>query len=363
MSEPVAPPSRVARSRRVERRWRIQAVVALVLIGLLIGAASLASGGNEPAATPLLTPTTAASVTEGPSQLLALAVTGSPNALLATIGSGGGREPAALIVPPDLTVVMPGAGEMHSEQLRDLDGPSMQIGVSNVVGAWNDHYATMDLERLGGLIDRLGGINADLEDLYPAGDEIFGPGQTHLTGAQVISLLQEPADDTAVRWADVLSALLAAQPRLSPTDLSDTDDQEAAAAILGAGTARVEIAPTQVVAGGSTVLAAQPDLDDLMTELFGTDPPARAEVRNGNGEPGVGASVGALLIPAGFRIVLSENADTFDHPMTQIVSNGQDNEQAAQGARDAVGVGKVIVSQISSGLADVTVIVGQDYHG
>jgi hypothetical protein len=361
MSDHDGQPSRAARSRQIERRWRVQAVVVVVLIGVVIGIAALSSGANDPTATPLPSPTTGSPVAEGPSQLLALAVTGSSNALLATIGTGGGHEAAAVVVPPDLTVTMPGAGEMTSDQLRDLDGPSMQIGVSNVVGAWNDHYAIMDLERLGGLVDRLGGLSADLQDIYPSAGEVLGPGQTQLTGAQVIALLQEPADDTAARWADVLTALLAGQPHLSPTDLTDTDDEQAAAEILAGGPANVAIMPTQVV-GGSVTAPAQPDLDDLMTELFGTEPPARAEVRNGNGEPGVGASVGALLIPAGFRVVLSENADTFDHQTTEIIADGPDNEQAAADALDAIGVGKIIVSQIPSGAADVTVIVGHDFH-
>jgi hypothetical protein len=355
-------PSRAARSRQLERRWLVQAVIAVVLIVLLIAIAAYATGRGSPTATPALTPTTAASTAEGPTQLLAFAVTGAPDALLATIGAGGGRETAAVVVPPGLTVVMPGAGEMASEQMRDLDGPSMAIGVSNVVGAWNDHYAIMELDRFGALIDRLGGLNADLGDLYQAADQTFGPGQTHLAGDQVVALLGERADDSAARWADVLNAFLAAQPHLSPTDLADTDDERAAADVLAAGPARVEIMPTTVV-GGSATIAAQPDLDDLMNQLFGTKAPARAEVRNGNGEPGVGASVGALLIPAGFRIVLSENADTFDHQTTQVIADGPDNEQAAADAQDAIGVGKIVVSQVPSGLADVTVIVGHDFHG
>jgi hypothetical protein len=339
----------------------VQAVVAVVLIAALIGIAAIASGGNAPAPTPAPSPTTGAtSPGEGPSQLLALAVTGSPNALLATVGTGGGREPAAMILPPDMTVIMPGAGEIPSEQLRDLDAPSMRTGVSNVVGAWNDHYAVMGLEQLGTLVDRLGGLETDLQDIYPSGGEVLGPGQTHLTGSQVIALLGERADDTAARFADVLTALLAAQPRLSAGDLADTDDERAATAILGSGAAQVEIMPTVVV--GASAIPAQPDLDQRMTALFGTTSPARAEVQNGNGEPGIGASVGELLIPAGFRIVLSTNADTFDHQTTQIIADGPENAQAAEEAQHAIGVGKVIVSQIPSGAADVTVIVGHDFH-
>ena len=77
----------------------------------------------------------------------------------------------------------------------------------------------------------------------------------------------------------------------------------------------------------------------------------------------VDSEVAAQLIPAGFRIVLSENADTFDYKTTEVIANGTENEAAAESALDAIGVGKITVSQISSGLADVSVTVGQDYHG
>jgi hypothetical protein len=316
-------------------------------------------GGGEASATP--SASTSATVAAGPAQLLALSITGAPNALLATVGSGGGLPSAAVVLPSGMTLVMPGAGEVSTEQLQDLPGDSMRVGVSNVDGAWNDHYAAIDLERFGAIVDRLGGLSVNLQDVYSVGPTVLGPGQTQLTGQQTVALLKENADDTAARWASVLSSFLAAQPSLSPTDLADTDDAQAAAAVLQSGPARVEMAPTQVV-GGTVLIAAQPSFDDLMSELFETPAPVRAEVLNGNGEPGVGESVGAQLIPAGFRVVLSENADTFDHQTTEIVAAGTDNEPAAQEARKALGVGKVIVSEIASGLADVTVTVGQDYH-
>jgi len=294
-----------------------------------------------------------------PGDLLAFSIAGAPSALAATIGGGAG---AAVIVPPNLTFVMPGAGEMNSNRIQDLPGDQMRIGLSNIGGAWDGHYATMDLDRFGGVVDRLGGLNVNLSDAYPAGAEDLGPGPTQLSGAQVISLLRTRSDDTSSRFADVLIAFLAAQPAMSPTDFSSTDDAPAAASLLAAGETLVQIMPSEVV-GGSILSIAQPDLDQLMTQLFGTTPPVRAEVRNGNGSPGVGGDVAALLIPAGFRIVLSENADTFDYKTTEVVANGTDNEAEAAKALDALGVGKITVSQISSGLADVSVTVGQDYQG
>ena len=56
-------------------------------------------------------------------------------------------------------------------------------------------------------------------------------------------------------------------------------------------------------------------------------------------------------------------ADTFDYKTTEVIANGTDNETEAAAALDAIGVGKITVSQVPSGLADVSVTVGQDYHG
>jgi hypothetical protein len=256
---------------------------------------------------------------------------------------------------------MPGAGELTAEELQDLPGSSLRVGVSNVDGAWNEHYAVMDIDAFAAVLDRNGVLSADLHDVYDAGTAVYGPGLTQLTGEQAVAILQMESDDAAARWADILTAFLASQPSLQGSDFTETDDAQAAASILGAGAMPVEIMPTQVV-GGTALIAAQPDMDEQMTRLFGIPAPVRAEVRNGNGSPGVGEAVGVQLIPAGFRIVLSENADTFDHQTTQIIAAGTENAGAADEAQAALGVGKVIVSQVASGLADVTVIVGADYR-
>lgn len=359
MSEDLRP-TRAERSHRSERRRRIWGAVAVVVVLAVLVAVVVARTGDEgtPAATP--SASTSPSAPAGPADLLAFSVTGAPHALLATVGRGA--VDASVVLPPDLTLTMPGAGEITTEQLQQLDGSSMRIGVSNVAGAWNTHYGVMDLIAFGEAVDRLGGLNVELQDAYVTGADVFGPGQIHMTGDQVVALLRADEDDIAARWADVLTAFLAAQPNLASNDFTETDDAQAAAEMLGAGAAPAQILPTQAV-GGTAMIAAQPDLDDLMTQLFGTPTPLRAEVRNGNGQPGVGESVGARLIPAGFRIVLSDNADTFDHQTTQIIAAGTENAGAAQDAKEALGIGKVIVSQVSSGLADVSVIVGQDYHG
>ena len=66
------------------------------------------------------------------------------------------------------------------------------------------------------------------------------------------------------------------------------------------------------------------------------------------------------IIPAGFRITLSQNAQTFDVETT-VFANGVEFEEAAKRAREALGVGRVRVSQVASGIGDITIVVGKDF--
>jgi len=178
-----------------------------------------------------------------------------------------------------------------------------------------------------------------------------------------VTFLHENAEDTAIRWASVLEAFLKAAPAVSQSDLAETDDAAGAAAVLGgASGAEVQVAPTKVV-GATAIVPAQPDFDELVGRLFGTPIPVRAFVQNGSGSPGIGEAVARDLLPQGFRIVLTGNAASFNHDTTLITAIGADHLDDANRARSALGVGAVRVSQVPSGLADVTIVVGRDFKG
>ena len=84
-------------------------------------------------------------------------------------------------------------------------------------------------------------------------------------------------------------------------------------------------------------------------------------MQNGNGAPGVGEQVARKIIPAGFRVVISQNAQSFDIPSTDIFANGKQNVGDAQRAREALGVGQVLASSVPSGVGDITIVVGKDF--
>ena len=83
-------------------------------------------------------------------------------------------------------------------------------------------------------------------------------------------------------------------------------------------------------------------------------------VLNGSGVPGAGELVASKLVPGGFRIVASGNAQTFDHAETQIVATTARAETQADRVRGLLGVGTVVLGAGSSGLADITIVVGRD---
>ena len=171
----------------------------LVVAGIAFAAAQL-SGGGDVGSSP--TPSAPASAGERPSTLLALSVTGSPNALLATVGSGAGRAPAAFTLANGMTVIAPGQGETATQDVQALAGDSMRIAVSNAVGAWALHYAVTDLDHLGAAIDREGGLTVNLGQAYTIRADVLGPGETEMTGAQVTAFLSEQADDSDLRFVE-----------------------------------------------------------------------------------------------------------------------------------------------------------------
>lgn len=278
-----------------------------------------------------------------PARLALLVVATDAGPLTAVIGSGGSLPPAALVLPAATAVVIPGQGDATVGEATGLDGPTAATAVANLLGVWVGHHAVLDGADLAGLIDRTGGVSL---------------GGRSFTGAQALRQAAEGGDGA---FAAVLGAVLEAVAWV-PTDLPGSDSPTAVAGLLnGARGARVEVLPTEDLGAG--VLRADPAVvRAAVTSLWGF--PDRevvpVVVLNGSGVPGVGGLVAERLIPEGFRVVVSENAASFDHDVTAIVVADEGGRELAERVRDSLGVGEVQVGGPASGLADVTVVVGRD---
>jgi hypothetical protein len=295
----------------------------------------------------------------GRPRLVLLAVVGGERPLLAVVGSGGAGRPAAVTLPPEAVAVVPGYGEATFAEASRLPGPMLRAAVANALGVWVDRYAVVEADALAGAVDRAGGLGLRLPaELAGSG----GPSRVTFTGEQLVGFLAGQGDGADLRWRVALGALLG-RPVLGPGDLAGSDDPGGAVRILrAAGGAEVVPLPTRRVDDG-LVLPDLDAVDALAARLFPRPraEPVRVSVWNGSGTPGVGRLVAERLIPAGFRIVLSENADTLGQPETVITAVGREMRPAAERARELLGVGRVQVQRVPSGFSDLGIVVGEDF--
>jgi hypothetical protein len=179
----------------------------------------------------------------------------------------------------------------------------------------------------------------------------------------VAALLRVDDDGGEARWATVLQALLRHPLRLAKQDLVHADGLAGVRRVLrGARGATIASFPTISVAG-SVLVSRQPELDRQVARLFGYGEPVPVIVENGVGAPGIGQDVAAALVPLGFRVVVSQNADVFGYERTRVVANGDAAVADARRIREALGVGRLGVSEVPSGIGDITIIVGEDFTG
>ena len=345
----------MARGAARERRRRSLAAIAAIAVVGAAGWLVLPGGSPEPAPS-------SGGGSEGspadPASILAVSLRGAAVPLMAVVSPGAEVTPA-LTIPADMSLLIPGLGEGTSATILGQRAEGMRVSLSNTVGAWVDHYLVLDMNGIAAIADAAGGFAVVLPGTVTLSDGALGPGEVTLTGAQVVEYLGIDGPNAFTRWEIVLPALLRAQTGGGWT--GESDDLEAVSGILPvSGEVRIDTFPTRISATSARV----PDygsLDALMSEDFGVDPPVDVFVQNGVGDPGVGAEVAARIVPRGFRIVLSGNADGFDIRETQVIAGGDEYVDEAERALRALGVGVLGVTPVPSGVADITIVIGKDF--
>ncbi|MCI0632904.1 MAG: LytR C-terminal domain-containing protein [Actinobacteria bacterium] len=282
-------------------------------------------------------------------ELALLVVTTETEPLAAVVGGTGFGQVGAIVVPPRAAVTIPGQGEATVGEALDLPPDQASIAAGNLLGVWVEHHAVIEDRTLASLADEVGGVEV--------GDQTLG-------GAEVLALLAEPEPGGVAGLQLVLEALLAADVGWAAADFTETDHEPAVTRALdsAAGSRAVVLEVDEVA---SDVFVASPDqVVRALVDAFGG--PAEAAipviVLNGNGVPGIGELVAERILPAGFRVAISENASTFDHRETLVVVGSSDDVALAERVRDLLGVGSVSVS-VGSGIAPVTVVIGKDFTG
>jgi hypothetical protein len=300
-------------------------------------------------------------------QALAWSVDAGRHAFLALFALPSSSPPLILVVPSPTVVDIPGGGPTTVGDAVRADPRLMLAAVQATVNRRVPHYLASDATALQALIDRLGGVEMQVETAFKAGGVRVGPGPHRLVGLQVVAYLAGArAPDRTSRWEEVLTGLTSgsSDPWRWAGALGTSDDAPTAARILAAGQgAQIVDLPTAPTVAGGQAPDAEEIADLVMAHMGGLGGPlVRVAVLNGNGRPGNGPAIASLLAPLGFRVTAAPSHRLGDGGQTVIMATAREFLPRARQIQTVLGTGKVYLGR-PSGIADVEIVVGEDFPG
>jgi len=414
-------PASASRTSPVSR-WVAAGLAAVVLLGAGVAVAlNRGGGGAQPAAGGAVTSQQAVVVAFALSEQAAKAAQvpvakkkkGSPAQPVAeqpragdvtglSLLAAGGGSAQQVLVPSRLLLAVPGSGRVPMSQSLAGSATAPGEALTDALEVKVDATWTLDSTALAALVDRVGGVVVDVDTDVTKGTQVgaavlVGSGKAQkLTGQQAALFAQflgadEPEASRLARQDQVLRAVLAALPddpaRLR-TILGDLPGApsggalKAVANVVGASrlaAASNELASTvlpvrEIDAGGSSVaygLDDQAAAELVDSRLAGARLPVasvgrvRVLVQNGVGAPGLGDSARAKLLAAGLRYVAGGNVPGFGQKRTVVLLRdaSSTNRERGMAVARALGLGEssLRISETAPTIADVVVILGEDY--
>jgi hypothetical protein len=344
-----------SRKRRVARRKVIVwMMIAVVLAAGTIAAVRLTSRENPPRK---------ASVRAAPPSLVVWGVNVQTASFVAVISNPGDLGPVAVVIPDQTLVDIPGGPATVGAATGE---PGMLVAAAQAtLDRRIDHYLLMSDLDLGDLIDRIGPIELRLEEPFLWNGRTFGPGPARLTGGPAVGYLEAGTElDRTARWEEVLTGIFTSKAAPSRWNgaLGTTDSVEAVrSAFLEAREAAVLEVPTAPSEGGG-LLADPDDVADFLQGYLGPPgtPLVRVIVLNANGRKDDVGAIDSRMALLGYRVVAAQQARS-PLALTQIVAADESFLAKASEVQAILGVGSVYVGSESSGVADITIVVGKDF--
>ena len=395
--KPVSRSGRRAAQRRAKRRRQLR-LLTLVLGLLALVAAGFAIYLAVDAPTPPPRDAPAAGRTQ---RTLLLQVQGPDRAGVAHVlfaHDGTAREGAAVLVPPQVLVNVPGTGSVpFGRALATAPGTAVRNALSDLMGVTVDDGWVVDQPALVALVDAVGGVEVEVDvEVVRGQGVVVSAGPQRLAGAAAVAFLTylAPGEQEQARLArvqEVLDGVVAALPAapelvavldgLGPRSVATAAPAQLAAFLLGlqsdaqADRLQYDVLPVVDLDPGGEVTAFRVDTAAaaaVVDRLLRASVPAgtreggnRVLVLNGVGTPGLGEAVRAKLVPAGFVFAGSDNAPRFGYTTTQVLVPEATPEAQALGERVATALGLPglqIGTQELGTVADVVVVVGADFR-
>jgi hypothetical protein len=289
------------------------------------------------------------------------------------------------MVPPGTMAELPSYGLDAVGHAFQLGGaPLLRAALENLLGVNLERIDVIDAAELSALAAPAGPLTVHVASqveqiepsgrvtvLWPAGDVALAPADVPRFFADrgqqndLARLVRHHAFWTAwltrVRDDPALLPRRAALGHVTP-----------AIATLAKGSVRYSTLPVEALDGGGgdqVYRVRQTELDALLKIALpggiALDDAGRTRVQllNGTGVVGQSQAVAGRLLPAGFRIVVTANANRFTYRDTQIVFYRREQQAAAARVQRALGVGRLVRSRQPLDVVDVTVVIGSDFKG
>ena len=383
--------------------------MALLGIGIVVGVTYLDLGGEDVAdeGPPVATDQPSEPAPSDPQLAVAfatfdesaLSAGASHIAILAHEPSTG--QGTVLLVPPGTVADVPGHGLLPVGRAYGFgQAPLLDATLDNLLGIDLDGAVGVSRQGWSSLFTRVGGFSVDVperldERLDDGSSRVrFQAGAQFLDGPRLAELLtfEESGESQLEQLARVQLVLtgfleqVAADPAI--LDAVFVDDApmldgtvrsadirsllEDLSASLAADQFEVRTLPVSPMSSGEgeTYRLDETRASVIIDDRFAASVPTGAEgggralqILNGNGTPGIGQQVAQILLPEGFRVVKTGNADRFDHRETRIIvySDHVDQLRAAERIQELLGVGRIERSRQPLSVADITVVVGLDF--
>lgn len=382
--------SQILRARRRSRRRRRIGTI-LLIAGLGVGAAFFTTqrAGSDRIATsgapPALDTTLVA-------MRLSDDLSGSADALTVFAPRKDGTHPLRMFIPSGALAPIPGQGfEPLARALGKGDPSLLELSVENVLGLRIDDTLVVDDVSLGRMVDEIGGLEVEVPEALTeteagVSQTVVPAGAQRMDGATALTYMTYRGGDETeltrfVRAQAVIDAfgradrekVAKAATTIEPAGATLTSDLRAFAKLLSLQGETANLVMPVTPAGGSgagELYKVEADRTHaLLTKempgaMFTLEPRMRVDVRNGNGAPGIGERVAALLVPRGFAIELSGNAQNFSEEVTRIViyDDQQDLRSQAAAIQKLLGVGKIELARRGQSVVDLTIVVGRDFR-
>jgi hypothetical protein len=307
----------------------------------------------------------------------------------------GDDRGSALLVPAGTTTDVPVHGPGSLGEALAFGGPELlELATENLLGVRVDGTITVDRQ---GFIDAIAPL-APFEVLVEErlgtrdGDNIvtkFQPGLYQMDAPTLNAYLEfrgEGESEVARLarrqkvWEAVFERARAIPDKglsftavdgshlRSNTPISSVDEMLSQLRFRDVAFTLLPVDPKQSLEGVESFEPIQGEIQRVVTQRFpgaAVAPDVEARLRigilNGNGGVGVSEEVAKRLIPHGYRVVYTENADRFDYAETQIIFYRTPDERVAREIRSTLGVGRLVLNHQMQDVVDILIVVGRDY--